>query len=501
MTSIGDSAFYSCTGLTEITIPDSTKSIGFGAFLDCIALTAITISDSVTSIGSNAFACTPWLAAKQAENPLVIVNGILIDGTKAEGAVIIPDSVTSIGDSAFYSCTGLTEITIPDSVTNIRADAFHFCTALTAITIPASVTNIEKDAFLGCGGLTIKGCAGSYAETYANEHNIPFESLSDSVLKYEIQDGRVTITGYTDNLPAEVEIPAEIDGLPVTGIGKGAFSKCENLTGVTIPDGVTSIGDEAFLECKALVSVSIPESVTSIGAFAFEKTLWLSDRQYEDLFVVVNGILIDGWACEGEAVIPDGVKSIGECAFCDNDTLTAVSIPESVTSIGEGAFQYCIGLTSVTVPDSVTSIGDAAFSCCDALTEVTIPERVTSMGHNLFVNSPNVTVRGYSGSCAETYANEHNIPFESLGEVPAVITGDVSGNGEIGADDAQMTLKAYVNILAEKDTGLTDAQKKAADVDGDGEITATDAQIILKYYVNTLAGKEVTWEQLLPKKE
>ena len=80
-------------------------------------------------------------------------------------------------------------------------------------------------------------------------------------------------------------------------------------------------------------------------------------------------------------------------------------------------------------------------------------------------------------------------------------TGDFDDDGEIGADDAQMTLKAYVNILAEKDTGLTEAQKKAVDVDGDGEITATDAQIILKYYVNTLAGKDVTWEQLIPKKQ
>ena len=79
-------------------------------------------------------------------------------------------------------------------------------------------------------------------------------------------------------------------------------------------------------------------------------------------------------------------------------------------------------------------------------------------------------------------------------------TGDLSGNTEIEADDAQMTLKAYVNVLAGKDTGLTDEQKEAADIDGDGEITATDAQIILRYYVNRLAGKDVTWEELLLKK-
>ena len=80
------------------------------------------------------------------------------------------------------------------------------------------------------------------------------------------------------------------------------------------------------------------------------------------------------------------------------------------------------------------------------------------------------------------------------------LRGDANSNGEIGADDAQKALKAYVNTLAGKDTGMSAVERLAADVDGDGQITATDAQVILKYYVNTLAGKNVTWEQLLPKK-
>ena len=83
---------------------------------------------------------------------------------------------------------------------------------------------------------------------------------------------------------------------------------------------------------------------------------------------------------------------------------------------------------------------------------------------------------------------------------PDYLPGDVNENGEIGADDAQMTLKAYVNMLADKESGLTESQMLAADVDGSGTVDATDAQMILKYYVNTLAGKEVTWDDLLPKK-
>lgn len=84
---------------------------------------------------------------------------------------------------------------------------------------------------------------------------------------------------------------------------------------------------------------------------------------------------------------------------------------------------------------------------------------------------------------------------------PALDPGDLTGDAEISAEDAQITIRAYVNMLAGKDSGLSDAQKQAADVDGDGEITAADAQIILKYYVETLAGKNPTWESVQPKKK
>ena len=79
--------------------------------------------------------------------------------------------------------------------------------------------------------------------------------------------------------------------------------------------------------------------------------------------------------------------------------------------------------------------------------------------------------------------------------------GDLSGDGEIAADDAQITLKAYVNVLAGKGDGLTEAQRKAADIDGDGEVTSSDAQIILKYYVETLAGKTPAWNDLIPEQK
>ena len=139
---------------TKVVMPEGVTSIGDWAFKNCTSLTSVTIPDSVTSIGDWAFSDTPWLAAKKAENPLVIVNNILIDGSTASGDITIPDSVTSIGNCAFDNCTSLTSVTIPDSVTSIGESAFNGCINLTSVTIPDSVTSIGDWAFNYCIRLT-----------------------------------------------------------------------------------------------------------------------------------------------------------------------------------------------------------------------------------------------------------------------------------------------------------------------------------------------------------
>ena len=100
VTTIGRDAFRECKSLTSVTIPDSVTAIGSYAFYQCKSLTSITIPNSVTTIGDSAFSHTPWLETKQNENPLVIINGILIDGTTCKGEIIIPDSVTTIAGDA-----------------------------------------------------------------------------------------------------------------------------------------------------------------------------------------------------------------------------------------------------------------------------------------------------------------------------------------------------------------------------------------------------------------
>ena len=221
-------------------------------------------------------------------------------------------------------------------------------------------------------------------------------------LRYKKYDDHIEITGCNRNVTS-VDIPAEIDGLPVTEIGDVAFCDCRSLTSITIGTGVTSIGINAFGWCKSLTSVIIPDGVTSIGENAFGGCGSLNisvdsdNKNYSDIDGVLfnkNKTEIIAYAkdeIQPEYTIPNCVTSIGNHAFSSCRSLTSVTIPNSVTSIGNRAFMECAGLKSVIIPNGVTSIGNYAFRGCDSLINVTISSNVTSIGEYAFAYCENLT--------------------------------------------------------------------------------------------------------------
>ena len=154
VTSIGEGAFEACSGLTSINIPNSVTSIGHYAFYGCSSLTSVTIGNSVTRIGDSAFAFCIDLTSIEIPNSVTSIGYYAFGGCSGLTSINIPNSVTSIGYYAFYDCTGLTSINIPNSVTSIGEETFMNCTGLTSITIPTSVTSIGGGAFSYCTGLT-----------------------------------------------------------------------------------------------------------------------------------------------------------------------------------------------------------------------------------------------------------------------------------------------------------------------------------------------------------
>ena len=239
VTSIGEEAFSGCTGLTEVTIPNSVTMIGNYAFASCQGLTSVTIPNSVTEIGGGAFKNCQGLTSVTIPNSVTKIGEYAFYDCTGLTSVTIPNSVTEIGSSAFSRCTGLTEVTIPNSVTSIGSSAFSRCSGLTSVTIPNSVTSIGSSAFYDCTGLTKVTIPNSVTEIGGSAFS--------------------SCTGLTS-----VTIPNS-----VTSIGSSAFYYCSGLTSVTIGNSVTSIGDSAFSYCSGLTSVTIGNSVTEIGNYAF----------------------------------------------------------------------------------------------------------------------------------------------------------------------------------------------------------------------------------------
>ena len=442
VTSIGERAFYGCTGLTSVTIPDSVTSIGNSAFYNCNNTQDIYITDiaawfNISGLGN--------LMRYGASNKTLYINNELATSIK------IPDGVKAIPSYAFYGCTGLTSVTIGKGVTGIDSEAFYNCTGLTTVNWNATACTIAGSSFYpifrSCSNLATVNIGDnvkiipSYA--FYNRTGLTSVTIGKGVTSIgerafygcdKLQDIYITDIGAWCNISG-------LDNLMRYGASnKKLYINNKLATSITIPNGVKAIPASAFYNCTGLTSVTIPDSVTSIGGSAFDNTLWY-DNQPDGLVYAgkvaykykgtmpsnTSIVLKEGtlgitdyafWRCYWleSVTIPDSVTSIGDYAFYDT-TLTSITVAKgntkyhsagnclietgsktlivgcansiiptdgSVTSIGSYAFFGRGGLTSVTIPDSVTSISRSAFEDCKGLTSVTIPDSVTSIGERAF---------------------------------------------------------------------------------------------------------------------
>lgn len=377
VTNIGWNAFYNCSGFNGgLTIPNSVTSIGYSAFEGCYGFTGnLKIPDSVTSIGGRAFeGCSGFNGSLIISNGVTsIENDVFYDCSGFTGSLTIPDGVTNVGDGAFLGCSGFNgSLTIPDSVISIGSSAFSICSGFTgSLAIPDSVTSIGDRAFSGCSGfngyLTL-----STSLTFVDE--VVFNGCS----------------GFTGSLT----IPDS-----VTSIGDAAFSSCSGFNGcLTVPDSVTSIGSSAFAYCSGFTgSLTIPSGVTSIGEHTFDSCYgFTGSLTIPDGVTSIGDEAFENCRFTGSLTIPDGVVSIGDRAFSSCSSFTgSLTIPDSVTKIGISAFDRCHGFTgNLTLSDSLTSIGGGAFAYCEGFTgSLTIPNSVTNIENNAFLDCS-----GFTGS-------------------------------------------------------------------------------------------------------
>jgi hypothetical protein len=231
-------AFYKCTNLTSVVIPNSVTNIGACAFAFCSGLTSVLIPEKVTYIGTAAFGCCSNLTS-----------------------ITVPNSVTNISAYAFDSCTSLTSITIGSNVTYIGYGALRNCPRLNSVAIPDSVTSIGEEALMWCTGLT-NVTFGNGVTSTGNEAFRCCDSLTSVTI-----GNNVTSIGGSAFADCK-NLNNVMIGNSVTNIGNGAFMRCIRLTSVTMGNSVISIGYGAFVGCS-LTSITVPESVISIEAGAF----------------------------------------------------------------------------------------------------------------------------------------------------------------------------------------------------------------------------------------
>ena len=451
---IGDHAFYYCSSLHQLILPDSVTTINNNAFNNCSELYSVTIGTGMTTIADNAFincnhihevinnssiqivkgTSTPGgrvalyaLVLRTGESSYEEIDGclfirqpavetgdfpsperyVLIKYVGEGGDVVLPKNVHGLGyyisTSAFYYNTTITSVVIPDGVSSIGRESFKHCTALKSVTIGKDVEYIYTDAFSSCTAL---------------------ES--------------VTIA----------------DGTTPLDVHSSAFSGCSALTDFSMPNRVKAIFGDVFKNCAslkynaygnlnylgnsenpyvAIVGVADP-SATSITVHEDAKVIYVSSianmyNLYEiffnatemndlpDGYTVFNG---SGSSAGVIMTIPENVKRIpaylcymgygysfnltsivfegnSKCEYIGSNAfaytkITTLDLPNTIRDLGIGAFNSCAQLSSVNIPTGLTTVPQAMFSNCSSLASIVIPDGIIEIGQAAFSNCSSLTL-------------------------------------------------------------------------------------------------------------
>ena len=236
------------------------------------------------------------------------------------------------------------------------------------------------------------------------------EGITSTGFAYTTEEDHVILAKYEGD-EITVNIPADIEGLPVTKIGSGCFCFNDTIKNVVIPDSVTEIGDEAFYWCKGLKAMDIPDSVTKIGYNAFEQCFDLENISLSNSLTEIENGTFEGCTAIKSCVIPDSVFRIGDSAFAYCTSIQKIDIPKSVEVIEGAAFADCYELKSVTIPSSVRSISMYVFYECNNLTDVYY-EGTEEQWENFGIDVNGAVVHSSSGDSNTGVENENLLSYD-----------------------------------------------------------------------------------------
>ncbi len=448
---IGESAFYACTSLRFVTISDGVINIGNSAFAVCQALVDINIPASVENVGASPFSgCIELEAIYVDENNEYYSNdeyGLLFN--KEKTALIkcpsdivvesykIPDSVNFIEDGAFSGCGNLIRVTIPDGMTNIGKMVFSNCESLIEIAIPDSVAIVDYNAFSGCESLTDVYYSGTEEQWNDIEIKSGNEPLLNATIHFNsnipIFDSTRAVIDYGEcglNNDDDINWILYSDGeLVITGGEEidlaleprhSWWEYSELVKKVTIGYGMTYMGDSSFSKCTNLTSITIPNSVKTISYYAFKNCTSLTDVYFEGTQEQWDEIDIERSYNGNDALLNATLHFVEKCEH--QNTTDYAQQDAACNKVGFTAGEYCNGCgmwisghevipmsahsySTVTTPATLTANGkiESICSVCGDTETETITKiayvtlSTTNYTYNGKNRTPKVTVKDADG--------------------------------------------------------------------------------------------------------
>ena len=381
---IGDVAFYKCSRLETLELPDRLTSIGANAFEDCTSLAIdLVIPEKVTSIGVNAF-------RQSAIKSIAIPASI----TSLEGSSVSISGATGSFDQfdMFEECASLTAINVAENNENYlsidgvlykknangEASELLYCPVwkMGKVTVPGTVTKVWAYAFYNTRGV-------NEVEFLPTEGDAVLELSAQSFYMVSLQYNKLDVL-------EKITLPEGVKTIPVL-----AFNYCGALKEITIPNTVTLIEKSAFANCASLQKVYFEEgnesapldlggTNTSTSAGVFYGCAALKEVNLPERTSIIGTATFSGCKALEEIVIPASVVTIKNVAFNNCSNLKKVTFAEGskLTTIQLNAFGNT-AIESIAIPAGVTTMA-AAFKNCEQLKSFTFPSNLTSVANSTF---------------------------------------------------------------------------------------------------------------------
>lgn len=451
---IGFSAFEDCKNLKKIRLPSGLDVLSACAFSYCVGLESIVLPDSLIVIENSVFqGCSALRSIVFPEN-LGEIGQQCFDQCSALGKIVLPDSLKVIGGGAFARCSNLKQVDCGDRVFRLFLDSCNAKNLLTTtyaylagnlitsakpddVFVKYVKRNAAKlilltladdcaaalDAMVRIGGPIDQKVLNTLEKTALAAQNTP--SVTAWLLQYKAQTA--------DPVKAAAEEKEQLD--KALGLKKMTAADWKNIYQVKSVDAEqVQLGKYSGTDTVVAIPDIIGKKKVTVLCGTFDGYAQLQEVQLSDTITEISRGAFYGCTQLKEIILPKKLKALGGSVFGNCTSLTQIEIPKSVTVLGAGVFENCTQLCKVTLSPKIKKIPMNAFAGCTALKEIKLPEKcreieffafhrcwnlqavhigldVKSIGYEAFDNCPNVTIYAPAGSYAETWANNHNIPF------------------------------------------------------------------------------------------